>query len=215
METRFFNPWEEIQKHGHTLPHWQQPGATFFITFRLADSIPQVKLASWKLERTRWLAAHPEPWEATVEHEYHERFSRRLDLWLDEGHGDCVLADPRAGAEVAMTLRKFDGERYAHHAWVIMPNHVHVLCTMAIGRTLEKTLQGWKGVAANRVNKLLVRSAALWQENYFDRLIRDGSHFWKCARYIRHNPAKARLREHAYVLWESEAVKAHLEVCGE
>jgi hypothetical protein len=115
MEPQFFNPWIEIQRHGHTLPHWQQPGATFFITFRLADSIPRAKLDVWRNERAAWLAAHPEPWSASEEREYHDCFSRRLDLWLDEGHGECLMRQPRVAGEVAKTLLKFDGQRYAHH----------------------------------------------------------------------------------------------------
>ncbi len=214
MEPRFYDPWIEIQKHGHTLPHWQQSGATFFITFRLADSIPHAKLGAWKHERAAWTAAHPEPWSADVESDFHQRFSRRLDLWMDEGHGECVLRDPLVAADVARTLRKFNGVRHAHHAWVIMPNHVHALCTLATGQKLEKVLQGWKGVSANLANKTLGRSGPLWQENYFDRLVRDGDHFWRCARYIRLNPNRAKLRAGEFVLWESGAVKCRLDECG-
>lgn len=50
-DIRYFNPWADIEKHGDTLPHWQQQGATYFITFRLADSVPKEKLDRWILER--------------------------------------------------------------------------------------------------------------------------------------------------------------------
>ena len=177
------------------------------------NSIPSAKLDALRRERAAWLAAHPEPWSSEVERDYHDHFSRRLDLWMDEGHGECVLRDPLARVEVERTLRKFDGDRYGHHAWVVMPNHVHLLCTLGLGETLEKTLQGWKGVSAKLVNQALSRSGALWQENYFDRLIRDGEHFWKCARYIRRNPLKAHLPPGTHTLWESDPVRTKLDQC--
>jgi REP element-mobilizing transposase RayT len=95
-----------------------------------------------------------------------------------------------------------------------MPNHVHALCTLAAGQALQKTLQGWKGVSANLVNKAIGRRGTVWQENYFDRFVRDEDHFWKCARYIRQNPRKARLRVGEYAFWESEPVKFKLDECG-
>ena len=53
---------------------------------------------------------------------------------------------------------------------------------------------------------------AFWQKDYFDRLIRDSTHFWNCARYIQRNPAKANLREGEYSLFISDEVDAKLRV---
>lgn len=58
---RFFNPYEEIRFTENLLPHWQQKGAMYFITFRLADSIPARLRAQWQEEREIWLRLHPEP----------------------------------------------------------------------------------------------------------------------------------------------------------
>ncbi|MBL9151912.1 MAG: hypothetical protein JNK37_05490 [Verrucomicrobiales bacterium] len=58
---KFFNPYAEIEVTANNLPHWQQPGATYFITFRLADSIPAVRREEWAEHRAVWLANHPEP----------------------------------------------------------------------------------------------------------------------------------------------------------
>ena len=65
----FFDPFAEIEKHQNFLPHWQQPGATFFITFRLADSIPADLRAQWQAERAAWLTLHPEPRTPEIERE--------------------------------------------------------------------------------------------------------------------------------------------------
>ena len=58
-DIQMFDPWAEIKIHGDKLPHWQQPGACYFLTFRLADSIPKQKLDVWKEEREIWKSKPP------------------------------------------------------------------------------------------------------------------------------------------------------------
>jgi len=209
---KFFNPDREIDRHRSQLPHWQQAGATYFVTFRLADSVPGHLLAAWKEELDAWLVHHPEPWSPGVEQEYHQRFSRRMEAWLDEGHGECLLRRPDIAAIVETTLRTFDlGARYTHYAWVIMPNHVHVLFSSQAGHSLPDIVKSWKGVSARRINQMLGRQGALWMDDYFDRFVRDEQHFWNCALYIRRNPIKARLGENGFSLFEVEAVKLRMD----
>ncbi|MDF1656430.1 MAG: transposase [Verrucomicrobiales bacterium] len=207
---KFFNPFAEILKHGEKLPHWQQPGATYFVTFRLADSIPQERLSEWREERELWLKRHPEPLNSTDEIEYHRRFSGRIDKWLDEGAGECVLRSQAVADCLGCSLSHFDGEKYLIHTFVIMPNHVHVLVSLREGESLESHVRSWKGVSARHINQLLGRSGALWQKDYFDRLIRGTDHFYRVARYIRTNPEKARLPEGSFVLKESDTVQRML-----
>ena len=95
-----------------------------------------------------------------------------------------------------------------------MPNHVHVLFSLHAGQRLEDTVKSWKGVSARRINVALTRTGVFWMTDYFDRFIRDGGHFWKCARYIRRNPVKTKLRTGNFVLYESEAVMRHLDAAG-
>ena len=123
----FYNPDFDVDEHRRNLPHWQQGEAWVFVTWRLGDSLPKVKLDQWKEERAIWLSHHPEPWDRKTEAEYHDRFSRQIDEWLDQGSGSCVLKEPANANIVARALRHFDGERYAIAAFVVMPNHVHVL----------------------------------------------------------------------------------------
>jgi len=205
---RYFDPFAEIRRTANKLPHWQQRGATYFITFRLADAVPATLRAQWIAERETWLAHHPKPWSTAVEAEYHERFSARMDAWLDAGHGECLLRDAACRDFVESTLRHLNGTDYLHHAWVVMPNHAHVLVSLSDGATLEKVVGAWKSVSARRINKRLYRKGTLWQEDYFDRLIRDARHFENATRYIRVNPAKAKLREGEFTVYESDWVKS-------
>ena len=61
-ELRFFNPYVDIRFTANRLPHWQQEGAVYFITFRLADAVPHHVRTQWESEREAWLRVHPEPW---------------------------------------------------------------------------------------------------------------------------------------------------------
>lgn len=213
-DVTFADPNRKIERHRKNLPHWQQEGAAYFITFRLADSLPESKLAAWRSERDTWLALHPEPWTQDVEREYHRRFSNTMERWLDEGHGSCLLRAAGNANIVAEVLRNFDSVRYTQHAWVVMPNHVHGLFSLHADCRLEDTVKSWKGVSARRINVALGRSGSLWMTDYFDRLIRDEEHFWNCARYIRQNPVKGKLQAGRFILYESKTVKQHLDAAG-
>ncbi len=73
-----------------------------------------------------------------------------------------------------------------------MPNHVHVLVEVWT-TPLSILLKDWKGMCSHYVNRLLPRSGQWWQEDYFDRRIRDDAHFHKAVHYIENNPVKAGL----------------------
>jgi Transposase IS200 like len=87
----------------------------------------------------------------------------------------------------------FDGERYRLHAWVVMPNHVHTLFTPLTGLSLSEIVGSWKSFTSKEANKLLRRSGQFWQEDYFDRYVRNEYHFRRVVEYIESNPARAGL----------------------
>ena len=184
---RFLREHEQIRKTTNRLPHWQQEGASYFVTFRLADALPESLLARFRAEREAWLRFHPEPWDEGIEAEYHKRFSTTIDRWLDAGHGECRLGQPETAGVVAGAFAHFDAERYALHAYVVMPNHVHVLLTLTPETDLKQVVTSWKSFSARRINALEGRIGPFWQRDYFDRLIRDREHFCNVARYIRRN----------------------------
>ena len=204
---RFLNEFSEIGKSRNRLPHWHQDGATCFVTFRLGDSIPAGVLKEWREEKERWLLDYPKPWSSEIEAEYHRHFSTRIDRYLDEGHGSCLLAD-RANTEVvAEAFRHFNGSRYLLHGWVIMPNHVHLLLTLGEADTLARIVASWKRFTALKIRREMKSSGPLWQKDYFDRIIRDWNHFMNVARYIRRNPVKAKLRDGEFLLEEAAWIK--------
>jgi hypothetical protein len=120
---------EDIDIHQRNLPHWTQKNATYFVTFRLADSIPQTKLRQLSDEREEWLKRHKQPLTNSQKAEYHRFFSQKVDDWLDAGMGECHLKNPQVAEIVATALPYFHGDRYNLGDYVIMPNHVHVLVT--------------------------------------------------------------------------------------
>jgi putative transposase len=87
----------------------------------------------------------------------------------------------------------YAGSRYRLIAWIIMPNHVHVLMSVFTGQHLPYIMHSIKSFTANRINKILCRSGQLWQHESFDRYIRDLRHRAATVKYIENNPVKARL----------------------
>jgi REP element-mobilizing transposase RayT len=201
------DPHEKVEVHWHHLPHWQQGEAAHFVTWRLGDSLPREKLEMWKQEKDVWLHVHPEPWDDATRKEYHQRFSDRLEEWLDAGAGACILRNSENRQIVSEALHHFDGQRYVLWVFVIMPNHVHVLFSLRPPHRLEDVLHSWKSYTAKVVNRRLGQSRAVWQEDYWDRLIRSGEHYERCVQYVCDNAVKARLSTEQYTLFESTDTK--------
>jgi hypothetical protein len=121
------SPIEKIRVYRRNLPHWRAKGATYFVTFRTADSLPQDRLQILEEQRALWLQLHPPPCSNSECNEYFRCRFQKLDRWLDAGFGSCLLKNPEISSAVERTMRFFDGERYALDRFVIMPNHVHAL----------------------------------------------------------------------------------------
>lgn len=178
--------WVDIRYN--KLPHWFQEGKTQFVTFRLADSLPQTKQAELAAFKTEWLKEHPQPWNEKVKSEYNYLIGERIDGWLDAGYGSCALKDPEVRRIVTDAFLFFNEKRYILHALVVMPNHVHVLLTPAEGYDVITTIGNIKSFTATKINKLLGRSGDFWQRNSFDRMLRCADDFQAKMDYIIHNP---------------------------
>ncbi|WP_411845840.1 class I tRNA ligase family protein [Roseibacillus persicicus] len=183
----------ETKAHTRNLPHWQQDGRYYFLTWRLADSLPQNKLNELKTKRADWLKANPGELSSEKEQEFHKLFSQKVDQWLDEGAGSCCLKDQEASKIVADALKHFDGERYELEGYVVMPNHVHVAVRLFPEEDLSKILHSWKSFTAKAINKVLGQEGQLWQEEVFDRIIRGPEHLGNVRSYIWANPKAAGL----------------------
>jgi REP element-mobilizing transposase RayT len=164
------------------LPHFDQQGLIQAITFRLADALPAEKLQRWELE-----LAH----ETDLVRDLEKR--RRIEAWIDAGHGACWLREDPLAQIVEDALLHFDLERYRLLAWTIMPNHVHILIETQDAWPISGILHSWKTWTAKQINAHLGRTGTVWQRDYHDRYIRDGEHLANVTRYIEQNPVKARL----------------------
>ena len=201
MSFKPFNPNEAVHNHRKKLPHWRQWGTTYFITSRLADSLPSHVLAEWRKLRDVWLADHGitsaqqlDQLPEDQRHAYQREFTARFHELLDAGHGDCVLADPSHAATLAGKLIAGHGTEYQLDAWVIMPNHLHALLEPSEGVVLGDIVQRWKGGSAWEINRARGTSGKLWQHEPFDHIVRSEAQLNHFRRYIALNPAKAGLK---------------------
>jgi REP element-mobilizing transposase RayT len=171
------------------LPHLKVNGATYFVTFRLADSLPREvleRLEAWRADQLRRT-------NASERVQLETEFSLKLDAYLDVGSGECWLRDERVARLVAGALRHFNDARYQLHAWVLMPNHVHALVQPLPRNSLEEILHSWKSFTASRANELLERRGAFWQHESYDHWVRDDAEFAHFKHYSEENPVKAQL----------------------
>ncbi len=173
MEERGFPGWHE---NGY-LPHRDEPGLIQFVTFRLADAFPSKLRAEWR---------------SLLEIEDDRKRRAELESYLDRGSGECHLRRPDIANMVEQALCFFHGERFELRAWVVMPNHVHVLFLVQ-NVPMRQLLHDWKGYMAKEANKLLGRKGRFWQKDYWDTYMRDTGHEQCTRRYIESNPVKARL----------------------
>jgi len=187
----FFDPKDEIAISERRLPHWEQEGSTYFVTFRLADSIPAEKQEELRMERKAWLSNCREPLSDEDRNEFRRLFSERVEQWLDAGAGSCLLARPEANNIVEGALKHFDGTRYHLRAWVVMPNHVHVAFQPFPGFQLQEILHSWKSFTAHQINEAFGKTGTLWLDESFDHIVGDEEELSRIISYIETNAERA------------------------
>ena len=169
------------------LPHFESSDVTQHVTCHLADSLPQTVLLQLESE----LKFFP------MEKRDAER-RKRIDAWIDAGHGSCILRKPAIADMVQDSLLAFDSQRYRLLAWVVMPNHVHVLFQPINGWTVANIVATWKKFTARKICDEVRDSgdgpsAPVWHREYWDRFIRHQTHLQQTIEYIHLNPVKAGL----------------------
>ena len=181
------------------LPHVKREGASHFVTFRLADSLPKGVLLEFESERAERLRrlheAERQGWETKDSEEAINRdFRRRVERYLDKGHGTCHLRRPEIGELVASSIAHFEGERYLLDEWVVMPNHVHVVVWPMPNHLLSDTLKSWKQFTSRRAKPMVgLEEEPFWEPECYDRWIRDDDEKGRICRYVRNNPVSAGL----------------------
>ena len=170
------------------LPHFDAPHIIQHVTYRLADSLPTDVLDALNCELR---ALPPERRDALRR--------QRIEAWIDAGHGCCLLRQPDAARLVQNAFLHFDGLRYRLLAWVVMPNHVHVLFEPYEGWPLAAIVGSWKSYTGRRLAAHMPTAVQsngtrrVWQREYWDRYIRDERHYLAAEAYVRNNPVKAGL----------------------
>lgn len=170
------------------LPHFDINGIYQAITYRLADSLPGARASRPLLHQNE---------KEKIDHRKH------IQQELDKGYGSCVLRNPNIATIVVNAWKHFDGKRYDLVAYVVMPNHVHVLIKTYVGFPLSGVIHSWKSFTGHKIESYLKNSgrdarapgkgSKTWQNEYFDRFIRDERHFVQTIAYIHENPVKAGL----------------------
>ena len=207
-----FNEHAPVEIYYRNLPHWHQDGATCFVTFRLADSIPRAILEQWNHERIQWLKARGitdrmgrkerEAAYGEINLKQRQNFerqnSRRLFIELDQCHGCCLFKNTEARNILNAAMLHHDGHYYHSGDFVIMPNHVHWIIQPLEDSKLWKSMRSIKRFASTQLSQLKPHEGKLWQNETYDHLIRDRTELARIRKYIADNPMKANLCEHAY-----------------
>jgi REP element-mobilizing transposase RayT len=170
------------------LPHMYAIEQPIFVTFRLHGSLP---------------VGREFPKESMTSGEAFAAMDRLLDT---ARFGPVYLKQPAVARLVRGSIQHCGLADCDLHAWVIMPNHVHLLLTPHTN--VSSLLCSLKGYSARQANKILASSGQpFWQNESYDHLVRTGEEFRRIERYIINNPVKAGLVESAEkFLWSSAAV---------
>ena len=185
------------------MPHWRQEGATYFVTFRLHDSLPAGKQHELALLKADWERRNPAPHTHSQLQALAEIIFRTVERALDEGSGSCLLREEHHAGIVAESLLHFHDQKYELGCSVVMSNHVHVIVRPIepCGDDLEDILKSWKSFTARRINEATGQRGRLWQDESCDRIIRDPEHLWRTIQYIGKNPATVGLERESCHLW--------------
>jgi len=121
------------------LPHCDFPGLVQFVTFRLADSMPESRRGEW---------------EHLLKIEDDREKRTKLEECLDRGAGECHLRDSRIAKLAEEALLFQHKESYELLAWCVMPNHAHVLVHVW-QKPLWKMVAMWKKFVAAKALAML------------------------------------------------------------
>ena len=227
-----------MEEHGlyrrRHLPHWDLPGATYFITTCLTGSIPAEGMLD--LERFRNGLVKPNPNDSQPFSEKKDlawkRYFARADWWLDQQPAVRHLSAPRLSEIVVDAFHHWAGKRYDLLAYVVMPSHIHWVFRPIVGQVgnqscensgqvgnlsyngkkrirfpRERIMHSLKRHTARECNKVLHKQGSFWQDESYDRCVRDDDELERIILYVENNPVKAGMVEKAELLRFSSAHK--------
>lgn len=156
------------------LPHYHPAGQPLFVTWRLHGSLPA----------NRRFLRPTSSGKAFVAMDRILDCEKRGPLFLLRSDVASLVVD-------ALQHRACILKHFQLHAWVVMPNHVHLLITPLI--PVPKLMHSLKRFTAAGANRALNRSGRFWQDESYDRLVRNEHEFLKITHYIEMNPVAAQL----------------------
>lgn len=181
------------------LPHWQPTGAPLFITWRLHGSLPKTAIEQLEREK-RWEAqvlsrcANPDEAQKASVESVRRRF-RLVEKALDSAASGPLWLNNAAIADIVVQSLRDSSEKlhlYDLLSYCVMPNHVHVLIDPKAD--LERITKSIKGFTARKANRILNREGEpFWQDESFDRWMRNDGELLRTIRYIENNPVKSGL----------------------
>lgn len=192
------------------LPHYHLPNATYFITFRLAGSLPFETVKRLQDEYNLELRRIEQTLSNGLQEEARQMaqtaYFLRVDSILDQVlHGPRWLSQAECAQTVVDCIHELEPTHYHLHAFCIMPNHVHLLidqqeipdpASRRDGRhytALSQALRILKGKSAALCNRILKRYGTFWQHESYDHVIRNEQEYKRILQYILENPLKAGL----------------------
>jgi REP element-mobilizing transposase RayT len=194
MEELYINYWS----HG---PHYQFHDSIVFITWRLAGTLPVNTMKLFKqLKATDSDPGSIRDLELIRQENarlfrLYQQFDLELAKWQNPGFS---LNDEALAKIITDAIHFYAGTRYELHAYCVMSNHVHLLLR-ALKRQdseyhyISDIVQALKRYTALQINRHLGKEGQLWDDYYFDRIIRDEMNYNAVVEYILMNPVKAGL----------------------
>ncbi len=213
---------EKKEFHCRHLPHFQQPGQSYFVTWCTADAVPpiavkdytqQLKLISSKIEMLKAKNAEDKSIiDSEIElSKMRKKYVKAMDDLLHLDKKSIInLSHPKNTSDIIDTLLFWEGKRIKNYAFTVMSNHVHwVLKTLEKDEQgdpvfLQDILQSVKRFSANQINKNENRKGTVWHNESFDTIIRDDLHLQNAIHYTLENPVKAGLVKN---WWEWEGTR--------
>lgn len=190
-----------LEEYRRKLPHFQPISAMFFITFRLFGSIPMEVLE--EIKNNSYSNSDKINFN-TLKLNGNELFFDQMDSYLDkEINGPYHLSNPNIAKIVSDSILYRDGKDYKLVCLCIMSNHLHMII-YKLQKPLHVILKELKSYTGKEANKVLgfsrnqtlavgAKSKRFWQEESFDRVVRNRIDLANKVDYVINNPVKAGL----------------------
>ena len=182
----------QLTRYQRFLPHQLGAGETYFITFRLAGTLPREVVERLLEERELELRRTVEPSDTSHKKAFFKTFDSALD---GATHGPCYLTAPAEAEIVKASLHFLDGPGFELLAYCLMPNHVHLVAHLPADAVapLARTLQRLKSHTARHLNRLRNASGRVWHRESYDHRVRNAAELDRIVAYVLNNPVKAGL----------------------